>query len=101
NLTGALHVGAPQKVPPAVTLFPKQSLKVYFDVTFTTNCVNDPVRNARFDPGHEDYRYRAAVHQDALDGQPDTHPEDDVCPRSVIPPFDIDPNPDGTIKDKG
>lgn len=28
-------------------------------------------------------------------------PDDDTCPRSVIPPFALDPYPDGKIKDKG
>lgn len=28
-------------------------------------------------------------------------PADDMCPRSVTLPFEVDPNPDGTIKDKG
>ena len=37
----------------------------------------------------------------ALDGEEDTHPADDLCPRSVIPPFEFDANPDGTIKDVG
>ena len=30
-----------------------------------------------------------------------THPQDDFGPRSAKPPFEIDPNPDGTIKDRG
>ena len=45
-----------------------------------------------------DYSYTATVHHEAVDGKPDTHPDDDVCPRSALR---IDPNPDGTINDKG
>jgi hypothetical protein len=41
------------------------------------------------------------VDHSALDGQADTDPIDDVCPRSVTPPFRPDPNPDGKLKDKG
>jgi hypothetical protein len=41
------------------------------------------------------------VHHDFLDGTGDTHTDDDMCPRSVTPPFEIDPNPNGTIKDRG
>ena len=37
----------------------------------------------------------------ALGGSPDAHPADDACPRSVTPPFEVDPNPNGKIKDKG
>ena len=31
----------------------------------------------------------------------DIDPIDDVCPRSVTPPFRPDPNPDGRLKDTG
>jgi hypothetical protein len=41
------------------------------------------------------------VRHAALDGNADTHPADDACPRSVTPPAEIDPNPNGKIKDKG
>jgi len=29
--------------------------------------------------GHEDFRYVATVHHEAIDGVPDTHPDCDVC----------------------
>jgi hypothetical protein len=74
------------------TLKPKKTLNVVFDVTF--DCANDPVKGA----GHEDYDYSASVDHAALDGEADTHPEDDSCPRD---PLGIVPNPDGTINDKG
>ena len=68
---------------------------------YTTNCVNDPAKSTGKGPGHDDYRYFAVVRHEVIDGQPDTHPEDDFGPRSARPPFELDPNPDGTIKDKG
>ena len=34
-------------------------------------------------------------------GDPDSHPADDSCPRSVTPPYAVDPYPDGKIRDKG
>jgi hypothetical protein len=80
-------------------LKPKQLLKLTFDVTFT--CVNDPKRSTAKTSDHYDYRYQALVSHGALDGKEDTHPFDDVCPRNVVPPYEIDPNPDGTIQDKG
>ena len=93
-----LHSGKHQKQLP-LTLKPKKKLNVVFDVTF--NCANDPAKSSKEDLGHEDYRYTATVGHSALDGVTDDHPVDDVCPRSVTPPFEIDPNPDGKIKDKG
>ena len=44
------------------------SLRVTFD------CVNDPAKG----PGHQDFSYIATVNHAALDGNADTHPEDDV-----------------------
>jgi hypothetical protein len=87
----------PKKFP--VTLKSKQKLDVLFRVTFT--CVNDPAKSKTKDPGHDDYGLAAHVSRAALGGNPDTHTADDVCPRSVAPPFALDPNPNGKIKDKG
>jgi len=87
----------PRRFPLAMK--PKGKLNVELDVTF--DCANDPEKSTRKSPGHEDYRLAARVNHAALDRKPDSHPADDVCPRSVTPPFDIDPNPDGKIKDKG
>jgi uncharacterized repeat protein (TIGR01451 family) len=53
DLIPVLHSGTPQRNLP-VTLQPKELLNVYFDVTFTTTCVNDPARSTRKSPGHED-----------------------------------------------
>jgi len=82
-----------------ITLKPKKTFTVIFDVTF--GCPNDPAMTTAKNPGHSDYRFTASVNHAALDGEPDSDPSDDACPRSVSPPFVIDPNPDGKIKDKG
>jgi hypothetical protein len=74
------------------TLKPKKTLNVVFDVTF--DCANDPAKGAR----HIDYSYSATVNHEALDGEADTHPGDDSCPRD---PLGMVPNPDGTINDQG
>jgi hypothetical protein len=82
-----------------LTIQTKKNLVATYDVTFF--CANDPARSTSRDPGHEDYRYQVTVNHAALDGKADDHPADDVCPRSVRPPFELDPNPDGKIKDYG
>jgi hypothetical protein len=93
-----LRTNPPQKNLPII-LKPKGSLTVFFDVTL--NCANDPAASTLTDPNHSDYRFIARVNHAALDGKTDTDRSDDLCPRSVPPPFLIDPNPDGTIRDKG
>ncbi len=91
NATVVLHPGPPNNPK---TLKPKKKMFVTFDVTW--NCANDPLKGA----GHEDFRYLATVHHEAIDGNPDTHPEDDGCPRAALP-GGLDPNPDGKVKDTG
>lgn len=76
-----------------IAINPKQKLKIRFQVTF--DCVNN------VDSGSADFKYTATVDHHALDGQADVHPEDDVCPRTVAPPYHIDLYPDQKIKDKG
>jgi len=88
-----LHAGKPQK-PLPLTVKSKGRFKVFFDVTI--GCANDPESGA----GHADYRLTTHVNRAAL-GDPDSHPDDDVCPRSVTPPYVLDPYPDGKIRDKG
>jgi uncharacterized repeat protein (TIGR01451 family) len=83
NATVVLHQGPPNN---AKTLKPKQKLTVFFDVTY--GCANDPMEG----PGHEDYEYYATVHHEAIDGQPDSHSADDVCPHDAL---------GGVFKDKG
>lgn len=88
-----LHVGKPQKKLP-LTLKSKKKLQVLFDVTI--DCANDVAKGA----GHEDYRVSSLVSHSAL-GSGDAHPADDQCPRTVTPPSEIDPFPDGKLVDKG
>jgi hypothetical protein len=82
----------PQK-PFPIVLASKKKLNVIFDVVF--ECIHD----AASGKGHEDYRLRAEVHQEAIGGD-DAHPLDDICPREVSPPI-LDPYPNGKIKEKG
>jgi hypothetical protein len=91
--TPVLVLDKPQKMLP-FTLKSKQKLNVFFEVTFA--CANDGAKGK----GHEDFRLSAEVQHEGLGGA-DNHPTDDVCPRNVAPPFEVDPNPDGKIKDKG
>jgi hypothetical protein len=93
NPSVGLIEAAPNVVPR--TLKPKQKMNVFFNVIF--NCANNPGKG----PGSEDYRYVATVHREVLDGQPDTHPECDVCPRPPLPEGDPNPDPSKPIKDKG
>ena len=58
------------------------------------DCANDPAKGA----GHADYHYSAIVTHEALDGEADTHPADDRCPRA---PLGLVPHPDGKIKGQG
>jgi uncharacterized repeat protein (TIGR01451 family) len=80
-----LVVGPPQR-PLPVMLKPKQKFTAVFSVTY--DCANDRLKG----PGHEDYEYYAAVHHEAIDGQPDSQPADDDCPHNAI---------GGPFKDKG
>lgn len=84
-----------------LTLKSKAKLTVPFTLTFTADCVPDPAKSTKIDPAHEDYRFLATVDHAALDEQADQDPTDDVCPRTVTPPFRPDPNPDEKLKDKG
>ena len=76
---------------------PKATFSVLFEVPIA--CANDPARTIR-DQFHGDYRLRAVVDRSAL-GAPDSHPEDDVCPRTVPGGIVVDPNPDGKVRDRG
>jgi uncharacterized repeat protein (TIGR01451 family) len=100
DLIPELLTGPPQRKLPVI-LKPRQTLNIYFRVTFDTNSINDPLKNSTKSLGHEDFRYYATVHHEAIDGQPDTHPADDFAPRSVNPPWELMPNPDGKLRDLG
>jgi uncharacterized repeat protein (TIGR01451 family) len=88
---------APTAVVNSFKLAKQNKLNVLFDVTF--DCANDPLPLG--DGTHGDFLYVASAHREVIDGAADIHPGDDVCPRSVVPPFVIDPYPDAKIKDKG
>lgn len=85
--TATLVPGPPNRVPR--TLKPFQHMDVYFDVTYS--CANDPLRGR----GHEDYRYIARVNRAVLDGNLDTDPTNNVCPRNPVI------GPDGVVIDPG
>jgi hypothetical protein len=90
------NVVPPKKGFP-IPLLPKKKLKLSFVAKF--GCVNDQETTTTL-ASHDDYRTFVTVAHDALDGIPDSHPACDVCPRGPLP-GGIDPNPDGTLKDKG
>jgi hypothetical protein len=62
-------------------LQPMETLSVYFEVTFSTNCVPDRQRS-RQSEAHHDYVYRARCDQEVVNDNRDTFPGDDVCPRA-------------------
>jgi hypothetical protein len=80
-----------------LVLASEEKLKVKFVVTFSTACLPDPLRTTK-DAAHADYRFRAEIAHGAVDGKADTDPIDDVCSRTGER---SDPNPDGSLKDKG
>ena len=88
-----IHAGKPQHKLP-LTLKPTAKVQVLFDLPIA--CANDATKGA----GHEDYRLSAQVFHSAL-GSGDAHPADNGCPRTVSPPGEIDPFPNGKILDKG
>lgn len=85
----------PKKLP--VTLKSKQRLTLGYTLSF--DCANDPAKKTRNDGGHEDFALDGRVDHTAL-GVADDHPVDDVCPRSVAPPYELEPYPDGKIKER-
>jgi hypothetical protein len=88
-----LVIGPPQR-PLPVTLKPKQKFTVFFTVTY--DCANDALKGL----GHEDFSYTATVHHEAIDGNPDSHSVDDVCPHDALP-GGVDNVAGLKIKDKG
>lgn len=80
------------KKPKAIALKPGKKLKLLFDAPL--DCANDPAKGAA------DFSVSARVDHTPLGGA-DAHPEDDVCPRSVTPPGNVDPYPAKPLLDKG
>jgi len=60
------------------------------------DCANDAAKGV----GREDYRVTARVSHSVL-GTGDAHVADGACPRTVSPPGEVDPFPNGKIVDKG
>ncbi len=87
-------LGRPPQRRLPLNLRPKQTLNVYFEVTF--DCAVNPSKGL----GQEDFRYSARVNHEAIDELFDTHPECDVCPREPLE-GGVDPNPNGRIRDRG
>ena len=90
--------GSPNALPEGKKLKSKQKMNVFFEVNF--DCANDPAKSTTADPGHDDFTYSAQVDLAALSGHADGHPVDDTCPREPLP-TGRDPNPDGSIRDRG
>lgn len=78
-----LRKRAPLAGGPKFLVRPKQVYGIDFQVTY--RCVSPKPRN-RKDPTPWDYSHSATVHHEVLDGNPDTDPSDDICPRQPIPP---------------
>ena len=72
----------------------KMKRAITFDLQLA--CAGDPAKGA----GHADYRVTARVDRSVLGGT-DAHPQDDVCPRRVTAPGEVDPFPDGRLVDTG
>ncbi len=83
--------------PAPLFLTPKKKATILFAVTF--NCANDPQASTS-SANHSDYRLVATVDHDSFDGMPDTHVDDDTCPRPALL-GGFDPYPDGKVKDLG
>jgi hypothetical protein len=80
-----------------VFLLPKAKLAMYFNVRYSKDCVPDPRETKRSDV-HNDYEYVASSHQEAVDDNRGTFPQDCTCPRS---PVGNVTTAGGTIKDLG
>jgi hypothetical protein len=85
----------PKKLP--IVLKPKKKLTLKYTVRFV--CANDSLATTKV-TRHDDYRFTATVHHEAIDGNTDTHPDDDTCPRGPLPTL-FDPLPDYSIRDQG
>jgi sugar lactone lactonase YvrE len=82
----------------AKTIKRKAKLTIHYLVTY--ECDNPAVKMST-DTTPGDYSHTATVFRSLL-GDADSHGEDDGCPRFALDTFGHrDPNPDGTIVDKG
>jgi hypothetical protein len=76
NLAIELVNGPPNKALPVV-LGPKKKLNIFFNVTY--NCANFPAK------GVADFEFTATVNHAAMDGNADSDPANDICPRPPNP----------------
>ena len=67
----------PKKLP--LILAPQKKLRLTWLVTY--DCANDPLATTK-DADHSDYRSTVTVNHAALDGNADTNPANDDCPRA-------------------
>jgi hypothetical protein len=58
-------------------LGPKKKLNIFFNVTY--NCANFPAK------GVADFEFTATVNHAAMDGNADSDPANDICPRPPNP----------------
>ena len=77
-----------------ITLASGKNLKLAYTVNFI--CANNPLATTKT-ANNDDYEYFATVNHAVLDGQPDSHTADDVCPHNAL---GVDPY-NTKIKDKG
>ena len=79
---GACSPPFTQLVPPKkgfpVVLATKKKLSVSYGVTW--NCANDPAQSGK-DADHADFELEVTLDHAAVDGESDSDPGDDVCPR--------------------
>lgn len=68
---------------PKLLIRPMSGYSVSFEVTY--HCAAAKPEDRR-DPTPWDYSFWATVHHEVLDGNLDSEPSDDVCPRQPIPP---------------
>jgi hypothetical protein len=73
----AITLVAPATFP--ITLAPGKKLKLTYQVAI--DCPNDSLPSTSTED-HSDYRYAVTVDRAALDGQADTNPGNDDCPRA-------------------
>jgi hypothetical protein len=76
NLAIELVNGPPNMALPVV-LAPNKKLNIFFNVTY--NCANFPAK------GVADFEFTATINHAAMDGNADSNPANDICPRPANP----------------
>ncbi len=84
----------PPKATFPISLASQKTLNLSYTINFT--CATDPLATTKT-ANHDDYQYLVTVHHEALNGQLDSRPADDVCPHNAL---GVDPY-NAKIKDKG